>query len=227
MKTNRTIFQILDLDRTLLDTPKLVRTLQRIIANEDPQLAETITEQLKQHTAARTSFFIFDFIAEHVGQEKLTEYVNKLNYAAPASELLLPGANDRIAFTKSQPGWSGGILTYGLKRDQTIKLKLVGLQMERYIITNSQKKGELIASWKQANGTYKLPIEFGGHTVDMVTLDDDKFIAFDGLPSDVSGQWITTAAIGGTVEMQKLSSNVRPVTSLQASVDRLSTKLAR
>jgi hypothetical protein len=227
MKTNRTVFQILDLDRTLLDTSKLVQTLQRIIASEDPQLAKTITKQLQEHSAARTSFFIFDFIAKHVGQEKLTDYVNKLNYAAPASELLLPGANDRIAFAKSQPGWSGGILTYGLKRDQTIKLKLVGLQMERYIITSSQKKGELIASWKQANGMYKLPIEFGGHTVDMVTLDDDKLIAFGGLPNDAFGQWITTAAIGGTVEMQKLSSNVRPVVSLQASVDRLTTKLAQ
>ncbi|MDB5163169.1 MAG: hypothetical protein JWO54_734 [Candidatus Saccharibacteria bacterium] len=225
MKANQTVFQILDLDRTLLDTFKLAHTLKDIIARHDPQLAQGITEQIIKTTEERTSFFLFEYIADRIGYEKLDTYISELNYIAPASELLLPGASERIAFAKSQPGWSVGILTYGAARDQKIKLKLAGLQMERYLITDTPKKGDILASWKLPNGKYKLPIEFGGHTVDVLTLDDDKLIAFNGLPDDVLGQWVTHATIGGMTEMQNLPDNVRSVSNLTESIRYLETKL--
>jgi hypothetical protein len=225
MKANRTVFQILDLDRTLLDTSKLAHTLKQVIDRHDQQLAEDITREVIAHANQKTSFFIFDYIVERVGQETLNTFVNELNYIAPASELLLPGAAERIAFAKSQPGWSVGILTYGAKRDQMIKLKLAGLQMERCLITDTPNKGNIIASWKLPNGKYKLPIEFGGHQVDVVTLDDDKIIAFEGLPDDVFGQWVTHATIGGITEMQNLPDNVRAVVNLEESIRYLEMKL--
>lgn len=225
MKTNPTVFHILDLDRTLLDTAKLAHYLKEIIARRDVKLSQDIDTELTKYAHEKKSFFIFEYIAERIGHEKLDSYIHELNYTAPASELLLPGACERIAYAKSQPGWSVGILTYGSPRDQKVKLKLAGLQMERCLITDNPKKGSLIASWKLANGTYKLPIEFGGHTVDALTLDDDKLIAFSDLPEDVLGQWVTHASIGGAVEMQKLPSNVRMVPSLEASVAYLRTRL--
>lgn len=225
MKTNPTVFHILDLDRTLLDTAKLAHYLKEIIARRDVKLSQDIDNELTKYSHEKKSFFIFEYIAERIGHEKLDSYIHELNYTAPASELLLPGACERIAYAKSQPGWSVGILTYGSPRDQKVKLKLAGLQMERCLITDNPKKGSLIASWKLANGTYKLPIEFGGHTVDALTLDDDKLIAFSDLPEDVLGQWVTHASIGGAVEMQKLPSNVRMVPSLEASVAYLRTRL--
>jgi len=225
MKANPTVFHILDLDRTLLDTSKLAHHLKEIIARHDVRLAEDISKQLTRHAQQQKSFFIFEYITQRVGHEKLDRFVNELNYVAPASELLLPGANERIAFAKSQPGWSVGILTYGSPRDQKIKLKLAGLQMERHLVTDEPKKGSTLASWKLPSGKYKLPIEFGGHTVDILTLDDDKLIAFDGLPDDVFGQWVTHASIGGAVEMQKLPPNIRAVSNLEASIEYLKTKL--
>jgi len=225
MKASPTVFHILDLDRTLLDTSKLAHHLKEIIARRDPELASAIGVQITQHLKDGTSFFIFQYIAEHIHHDQLERYINELNYIAPASELLLPGASERIAFAKSQPGWSMGILTYGAPRDQKIKLKLTGLQMERHIITDTPKKGSIIASWKLPNGKYKLPIEFGGHTVDQLTFDDDKFIAFKDLPGDVLGQWVTHASIGGTNDMKHLAANVRPVPNLEASIKYLKTKL--
>jgi hypothetical protein len=225
MKSNPTVFHVLDLDRTLLDTAKLVHHLKEIIGRHNVQLSQDINTQLIKHTKQQTSFFIFEYIAERIGHEKLNSYINELNYIVPASELLLAGASERIAFAKSQPGWSVGILTYGSPRDQKIKLKLAGLQMERCLITDKPKKGSLLASWKLPSGKYKLPIEFGGHTVDILTLDDDKLIAFTDLPEDVFGQWVTHASIGGVVEMQKLPSNVRMVADLEVSVAYLKTKL--
>jgi len=225
MKANPTVFHILDLDRTLLDTSKLAHHLKEIIARHDVRLAEDISKQLASHARQQKSFFIFEYIAQRVGHEKLDRLVNELNYIAPASELLLPGANERITFAKSQPGWSVGILTYGSPRDQKIKLKLAGLQMERHLVTDEPKKGSTLASWKLPSGKYKLPIEFGGHTVDILTLDDDKLIAFDGLPDDVFGQWVTHASIGGAVEMQKLPPHIRAVADLGEAIEHLKTKI--
>jgi len=225
MKANSTVFHILDLDRTLLDTSKLAHHLKEIIARRDPELAHDINIEIMKHIKEGTSFFIFEYIAEQIHQEQFERYINELNYISPASELLLPGATERIAFAKSQPGWSMGILTYGAPRDQKIKLKLTGLQMERHIITDTPKKGAIIASWKLPNGKYKLPIEFGGHTVDKLTFDDDKFIAFKDLPEDVLGQWVTATSIGGSNEIRKLAANVRPVMNLEASIRYLKTKL--
>ncbi len=226
MKANQTVFHILDLDRTLLDTSKLARTLKDLIARKDPSLAEAITAEAARHKQEKTSFFIFEYIAGHIGHDALNEYVHQLNYSVPASELLLPGASERIAFAKSQPGWSVGILTYGSKRDQMIKLKLAGLHLERHLITDSPKKGDIITSWKLPNGKFKLPIEFGGHSVDCITLDDDKLVAFENLPDDVYGQWVTHATIGGTVEMQKLLPNVRAVATLEESIQYLKQHLS-
>ena len=225
MKANATVFHILDLDRTLLDTSQLAHHLKEIIARCDVRLSQDITTELIAHAQQKKSFFIFEYITGRVGPDKLNEYIDELTYSAPASELLLPGASERIAFAKSQPGWSAGILTYGSPNDQKIKLKLAGLQTERYLITDEPKKGRLLASWKLPNGKYKLPIEFGGHTVDVLTLDDDKLIAFNDLPEDVFGQWVTNASIGGDIEMQKLPANVRMVTNLEQSIRYLKTKL--
>ena len=225
MKTNPTVFHILDLDRTLLNTSKLASHLKEVVAKHNGQLAQDINTQLATYAQQKKSFFIFEYIAQRVGDDMLSEYVDELNYHTPASELLLPGASERIAFAKSQPGWSVGILTYGLPRDQKIKLKLSGLQMERHLIADRPNKGSILASWKLPNGKYKLPIEFGGHTVDTLTLDDDKLVAFNDLPEDVYGQWVARASIGGAVEMQKLPANVHAVPNLEASIRYLNSKL--
>ena len=201
MKPSQKVFHILDLDRTLLDTSKLARNLKKIIALHDTKLALAIDDQIKKHAKQQDSFFIFEFIAGQIGNDALNAYVDTLSEEVSPRELLLPGAIERLAFAKSQPGWGAGILTYGATRDQKIKLKLVGLQMERCIVTDTPKKGSIIASWKQPDGKYKLPIEFGGHLVDTLTFDDDKLLAFENVPGDVLCQWITKAAIGGTTEL--------------------------
>ena len=225
MKASQTVFHILDLDRTLIDTSKLAHNLKTIIARHDEKLAKKITQELIKSARQHESFFIFDYIAEQIGHEKLHEYVSELNYIMPSSEILLPGAIERIAFAKSQAGWSVGILTYGARRDQMIKLKLAGLQLERHLITDIVKKGDLLASWKLPNGKFQLPIEFGGHAVDRLTLDDDKFVSFEGIPDDVLGQWVTHASVGGSTELQKLTSNITVVRDLEESIQYLKTKL--
>lgn len=225
MKTNQKVFHVLDLDRTLLDTSKLAHHLKEVIAAHDIKLSKDIHSKIIKHLKENTSFFIFEYIVKKVGNEKLQQYINELQNIAPSLELLLPGAAERIAFSKSQPGWAMGVMTYGSRRDQMIKLKLVGLQMEHLLITNHPYKGEIIASWQRKDGKFKLPIEFGGHVVDVVTLDDDKYIAFKNLPHGALGLWVTHASLGGSTELQRISENVRVVPDLIESIKYLKTKL--
>ncbi|MES2630947.1 MAG: hypothetical protein V4611_03240 [Patescibacteria group bacterium] len=225
MKPNTKVFQIIDLDRTLLDTAKLAHYLKEIVARHDQKLSENINNEIIKHLAQRKSFFLFEYIAKQVGDEEFKKYIDELHVIAPTIELLLPGAKERIAYAKSQPGWGMGIMTYGSKRDQMIKLKLIDLHLEHLMIVNSPYKGELIASWKLPDGTFKLPIEFGGHIVDIVTLDDDKLIAFEGLPEGAYGQWIAHASLGGSTELQNFSEHIRVVPNLEMSVHYLKTKL--
>lgn len=225
MKANKKVFHILDLDRTLLDTSKLAHQLKEIIAHDDDHLASDIHDEIVKHYNEGTSFFIFEYIAERVGELQFGKYMDELQQRNPTLELFLPGSLERIAYAKSQPGWGMGIMTYGSKRDQMIKLKLLNLQFEHLLITDSPYKGEMIASWKLPNGKFKLPIEFGGHVVDSITLDDDKHSAFNHLPDGVYGQWVAHASLGGTTELQSISENVRVVPDLYASVAYLKTKL--
>jgi hypothetical protein len=226
MTAKRSVFQILDLDRTLLDTAKLARMVQEIIAVDNPQLSDTIGEKLLLGTAQRASFFMFEYIGLQVGQPKLESYIAELANKVSNDDLLLPGARERIAFGKSQSGWDVGILTYGAIRDQTIKLQLVGLQDEKFIVTDTHQKGRLIASWKSPSGQYQLPHQFGGQAVDSITLDDDTLDSFVGLPSDASGQWITIASTDVSKAPQQLLSNVTPQDDLQASIDFLTTEFS-
>jgi len=64
MKTNPTVFHILDLDRTLLDTSKLVHHLKEIIAHHDVQLSKDIGTELTSYAQQQKSFLIFEFIVK-------------------------------------------------------------------------------------------------------------------------------------------------------------------
>lgn len=225
MKPSQKVFHILDLDRTLLDTSKLSQTLKELIAKQDRQLAQLIHDEALRHAQARTSFFIFEYIERKIGEAAFDTLIKDLHKAVPSKNLFMPGAIKRIAYAKSKPGWGMGIMTYGSRRDQMIKLKLLGLHHEHLLITDTPEKAAIIIKWKRPDGTFKLPIDFGGHTVDILTLDDDKYIAFEQLPEGVYGQWITNAALGGTTELPHLSENMRAVSSLTGSIQYLKTKL--
>lgn len=225
MKTKPSVFHIIDLDRTLLDTSKLAERLRAIVAKNNADLALAIEREVEKYAQLTNSFFMFEYIAINAGHDALESYVEELNATTDVEDLLLPGAVNRMEFATSQPNWEMGILTYGSPHDQEIKLKLVGLDTKHRIITSTPKKGAIIASWKQPDGTYQLPDAFGGHTVDVLTFDDDKLVAFEDLPEDVLGQWITKSSMDSTFESDDLPGNVRAIADLESSIAYLKTKL--
>jgi hypothetical protein len=222
---SKTVFHALDLDRTLFDTSKLVQTLFEALRLEDVQLSEELLHVNQEHEGAGTSFFIFEYLEEKLGDDGLKNLIKSIQDAASPQEFLLPGAQERIAFSTSRPGWGVGIITYGEKTSQTIKLKIGGLDHLPALITDSPQKGALISSWQQEDESYRLPRVFGGGLVDMVVLDDDKKEAFELFPKQALGQWVTNASVGNDRTVGTLPDNVTKVPNLTASIDYLNNTL--
>ena len=125
---------------------------------------------------------------------------------------LLPGAIELLSFLQ-QKTISHGILTYGQADWQRAKILATGLTDLAVIVTDRTDKGALIASWRQASGTYQLPPELGGQFVEQIMLIDDKIYSFDGLPADALGLYC------GGEQAENLPRNVQLIANLSEAQD--------
>ncbi len=136
---------------------------------------------------------------------------------------LLPGAQERLVFAETisslSPAW--GILTYGDKIDQILKMRIVGLEDAPIYITNTPNKSEVLHTWKNPKGAFQLPLSYGGQVVDMLTLEDDKLRAFYNLPSGVTGLWVATPGKAGHSEADVSTRDIIPVATLFESIEHL------
>lgn len=220
----RLVFQALDLDRTLFDTHALELKLQEVARQFDPELADELRQESERYTSRGASFPIFRYLRQRLG-ERFPAYVTLLKSRVTPDELLCDGAKDRLAFAGSQAGWSGGIITYGDPDGQRLKLELCGLERYPHLITDTVEKGSVFTSWIQPDGTYRLPDELGGHTVDILTLDDDKLAAFNEYPDTAYGVWITPDPDAEKNIPTELSNRVVSAPSLKQSIERLKNLL--
>lgn len=192
MVKRRSLFQVIDFDRVLFDTEKFVYALTDALSATHPRVAKKLQESFDEAYAREETFFLLRSLRTMMGG-KFIDFVNSVITAHGGGEaFLLPGASERLEFARSlsteQP--SIGILTFGDEIDQLMKINIAGLTGVPVLISPTPNKAEVLRSWKQANGTFRLPSEFGGHDVDTLTLEDDKRRAFENLPSGVYGIWV-------------------------------------
>lgn len=226
MSANKRVFHAIDLDRTLLNTALLAQELENIVAERIPGFEKELHDQMAAYIQRGESFFIFEYFVSRHGLEAMQACVAELQKRFSQDDFLLPGARERLDFATSQPGWGVGIITYGSSITQKIKIHLCGLDSYQYYITTTPKKSECITSWQQSNGEFKLPEEFGGGVADVVVLDDDKFEAFQELPTNTVGNWLTTDPEAHDKISDELKSRVQPFTNLHAVIESLIVKLA-
>lgn len=186
-------FQVIDLDRTLFDTPRFVRALTERIDRDEPGVGRHLYEQMEAAYKAGETFFLLRHLRQVNGDVWFEQLVASVIEEHGAEAFMLPGARGRIqiadSLSSARPSW--GILTYGDDIDQRMKLAIAGLAGVPAIITQTEVKGTVIRSWQQPDGTFKLPEAYGGGVVDTVTLEDDKLRAFYDLPENASGIWLT------------------------------------
>lgn len=225
MLADKRIFHALDLDRTLFNTALLSEQLESIVAVRIPGFETELHDQMAAHIQRGDSFFIFEYFVSKHGLEALQACIEELRQKVSPEGFLMPGAKERLAFAASQPGWSVGILTYGSSITQSIKIALAGLQGYPHLITDTPRKSEVIATWQQLTGDFLLPEQFGGQTVDLIILDDDKLSAFEGLPENTLGNWLTADTEASAKIKDTLKHRVHASTDLSAVVALLQAKL--
>lgn len=220
-----TVFQALDLDRTLFDTEKLEEVSRALVARMHPEVAFLAEQESARAIAAGTSFFIFRFLEAQLGDKEYGAYLAELKRSTQPEDFLLKGVAERIAFATSRHGWTTGVLTYGRAEDQHLKLELSGLTRMPFLATDTPDKGRVIASWQQTDGTFQLPRALGDRRVEIVTLDDDKPQAFTHMPTNSIGVLV----VGKSVTMHHgVPATAQPlgiVENLHDSIAYLQTQL--
>lgn len=186
-------FQVIDLDRVLFDTGVFVDDLTSVINREHPGLGTELSKKMEAAYAREQTFFLLRFLRETRGDQWFEDVVAAIAAKNGPDHFLMPGARQRLAgadfITDLRPSF--GVLTYGDTVDQLLKLKISQLEDVPLLITDTPHKAEVIESWQNPDGSFTLPEEFGGATVEHLTLEDDKLRAFSGLPENVTGLWIT------------------------------------
>jgi hypothetical protein len=191
MKNNT--FQLIDFDRVIFDTALLITKMMDEMKHESPEVALDLAHRFEAAYSKEDTFFVLKFLRDTRGQEWLDAIVATVVQKYGAELFMLPGARERLAgadaLTTRRPSF--GILTYGDATDQYMKIRMVGIESVPIHLTDTPDKSEIIQSWKQTDGTFLLPDDFGGGVVSTLTFEDDKLRAFSQLPEGVIGVWIT------------------------------------
>ena len=223
---NKRVFHALDFDRTIFRTRTMEQKLMDALAVYRPGIEKELQKQSIEHGARGESFFVFQYLKERLGPIDFPVFFDAFHKTVPVDDLLRPGARERLAFAASKAEWSGGVMTFGSFDDQRLKLMLVDMEHYPHLVTNTPDKGFIIDGWKQPDGTFELPEEFGGGVVDIVTLDDDKLRAFDNLPEGAYGIWLTVDPAASSHIRDELKTRVYAATDLFGSITLLTKILS-
>ena len=211
--TKCSVFQLIDLDRTLFDTSKFVKAVTDEVDRLKPGLGTELDLRFEEAYEKEETFFLLRFLRQHYGNVWFEDLVSIVAEKYGAESFLISGARERLEFAETlsdeKPAWA--LLTYGDEIDQRMKMRLIGLEDAPVVFTPHPEKGEIMRSWQMPNGRFQLPEVLGGRTVDELVFEDDKLRAFHDLPEHVLGIWI--AAPGKTNHAQgiELANSIVPV----------------
>lgn len=193
MSEHKRLFQCIDLDRTLFDTSRFAKALTGEYDVFYPGMGAQLDDRFENSYKREKTYFLLRELRERQGDDHFEAMVQKVVRQLGASSLILTGVDERLAqadiLTSVRPSW--GIFTYGDEIDQRMKADIIGFAAAPFLLTNSPDKGKTMSTWLQDDGTFLLPEEYGGHRVDIVTLEDDKLSAFYHLPNGAYGFWLT------------------------------------
>lgn len=220
------VFQLIDLDRTIFDTSRFVKLITDEIDTTHPGVGTELDERFEAAYKNEETFFLLRHLRELLGDEPFEQLVERIVLREGVDSLLKPGTKERLLFANEisslQPAW--GILTYGDEIDQTMKLRLLGLQDIPTLILPTPNKGEIIKTWQNEDGTFTLPDVFGGHVVDHLSLEDDKLRAFIGKPDGVHGLWMVNPQNSQHLSEDVLA-GVTPINDFYESINYLEKHL--
>jgi hypothetical protein len=221
MKSNNvTTYFVLDFDRTLLDTGRVVARFEDFLMGAYPRLAVSLRNDREQVEKSGGSYDVVAALALQA-DVPVDEILRQFVASCASAEYFLPGAEELLGRLKSM-ATRYGVMTYGGVQWQQTKLQLVGIVDEASMIIPSRGKGVRIADWRSVSGLYRIPDELGGGEVDRVVLVDDKAVEFEQLPVDGNAQgYLLRSEACPLLHSQKgeVGENVTVVHSLRAVME--------
>jgi len=185
-KSNNNVFIALDLDRTLFNTATYADTYIDLVAQSNPDLADRTRKAQIAAESVGESFYVRRYISQNASDELVHNLDDKIVAACEGTDLLNPGASELLAYL-DQRGYNYGILTYGERTSQELKLRAGHLESIPLLVTSNPSKGLLIAGWRdQDSDEFMVPGELTGlgraALFSGVRLVDDRARSFVGLP---------------------------------------------
>lgn len=218
-------FYIVDFDRTLADSDKLLQVFIEI-TNQYIILPLSQVEKIDADVKAKgDSFDTASYVRNHLADQGDLDLWDRLEkqfiHESRSLNMLLPGANELLDFL-NQNNLAHGVLTYGNPMWQHLKLTAAGFNHVHRIVTTNKHKGLLISSWLKDDGLFHMPPEFGGATARRVVLIDDKAASFEGFPGQPStGYQVLDLASALPAQLGSVPDNVKHVTTLREVINSL------
>lgn len=220
---NKRVFQLIDLDRTLFDTSRFAKLITNEVNKIHPGLGTQLDTRFEEAYKNEETFFLLRYLRHEMGDEPFEQLVMDIVEREGKDSLLLPGAKERLRladeYSLDGPSWA--ILTFGDEIDQRMKLRIIGLQDAPLILSETPDKGFLIRQWQNEDGTFTLPLHREAEAVEMLTLEDDKLRAFNDIPANVYGIWVTPRADAKVILNDQKPERVTHVADLFESIDYL------
>lgn len=225
---NQSTFYVLDLDRCLIDTEKILALYVSAIEEIDARLAEVVLSQKQLVESTGGSFDVYSLVALHMDRVQHDSLDEHFLTTTKVDDVRNDGATELMALLDSINA-SYGILTYGSKNWQELKLRLADLATVPYLITDQKHKGEVIGNWQKPSKSFAIPLELSsnlsniGNTMvfDQVVLIDDKLESFIGLPDNSQGYWLHEPVHQVIPSNVKLIRHLRQILEIIASQNTL------
>lgn len=221
------VFYVLDLDRCLVNTEKLLALLLEIIERDAGISSEEVDIARRECERAGGTFDIVDYVMgsfDERGQDGPArwdvikrDFINESRrhemLALHARELLAALDQRRIRY---------GIVTYGMDVWQLIKIAAAGLGDIPHTVTHDVVKGRLLSSWQLASGHFLIPRALSGAkglVAERVVFVDDKPISFGNIPPEVIGICaLAPGVVWNDKQLARLPSSVSVVEGMKGVI---------
>lgn len=207
------VLYVLDLDRTLIDTDKIVKMLSMSLDRQGLD-GDALIDKIEK---ARLS-------EKDIDAEKAIRLLGEKAWENVEAYFLKNAQRDLLLFDDTQPFLNSLkdaelphiILTFGVSKAwQHLKLISTGLEQTPAIVSDSRDKSETINSWRNNNGVY-IPPGFTDLSANNIILVDDRPGAFVGIQENCRGYLLDRPGkIGQDIELPESVQVIRKLSEIK------------
>jgi FMN phosphatase YigB (HAD superfamily) len=218
LNKNAETFYVVDFDRTLADSDKLLEVFITV-SDHYVDIPRAQIEKMDRDVKARGDTldivnYVRDVLAETGNDIDWDKLEKQFIHESRGLNMLLQGATELLEWLESN-NKDFGILTYGNPLWQRMKLTASGFKYVPHIITEYKEKGRFIRHWQQSDQTYLVPKELGGSRVENIVMIDDKADSFIEFPDSPSrGYWVLDPTNELPAQQGSVPSNVERYSNL-------------